>query len=344
MDDGRFGRREFVGGERAAQERLRELLGETTSPRVGKDTDIHLRPESCSLQPWLAQGNLSARSVYWRIVLAEEQQGLLFEGLQRPTVGNLSNYALTWELRHRDFYRLFGESRAASIYEISGCGGPCVNKAWKQDEDAEDAFDVWAQGKTGVPVVDATMRQLNKTGHIGIRGRQYVAAYLCHTLDVYWRYGAEYFEENLLDYEPIATWAEWCTYAGVGGDGSPIIHFDPDAHCVTDADVAYIQEWCPEYSEEDIRKPPRDAREPKPPPTPPWRKERGSLRRGSKDTAAKAKAKAKSSPKKKGKADSPAGGGPKRASELVVARGSILPVPAEKLKKEATKAFSPPKR
>ena len=89
------------------------------------------------------------------------------------------------------------------------------DKLQKHDE---TLFEKWKQGKTGVDFVDANMIELNLTGFMSNRGRQNVASYLCNDLKLDWRYGAAYFEQQLIDYDACSNWGNWAYIAGVGND------------------------------------------------------------------------------------------------------------------------------
>ena len=80
------------------------------------------------------------------------------------------------------------------------------------------AFAAWCAGNTGNAFVDAFMRQLAATGWMSNRGRQIVASYLINQLGVDWRYGAAWFEQQLIDYDCAANWGNWQYLAGVGTD------------------------------------------------------------------------------------------------------------------------------
>merc|ERR1712137_311296 len=86
--------------------------------------------------------------------------------------------------------------------------------AWKKDK---ELFQAWKMGRTGVPFVDANMRELLATGWMSNRGRQNVASFLIFDLRVDWRFGAAHFEEHLLDYDPCSNWGNWVVAAGLTG-------------------------------------------------------------------------------------------------------------------------------
>jgi deoxyribodipyrimidine photo-lyase len=117
---------------------------------------------------------------------------------------------------------------------------------WENDE---DQFRAWCNGKTGVPIVDAGMRQLNDTGWMHNRVRMIVASYLTKHLLIDWRWGEGYFAEKLLDYELASNNGGWQWAAGCGTDAQPyfrIFNYDSQQKKF-DKDYAYVKRWVPEY-------------------------------------------------------------------------------------------------
>jgi len=89
-----------------------------------------------------------------------------------------------------------------------------------------DGLEKWIEGRTGEPFVDANMIELKLTGFISNRGRQNVASYLCNDLKIDWRFGAAYFEQQLIDYDVCNNWGNWAYLAGIGNDPRPNRYFD----------------------------------------------------------------------------------------------------------------------
>jgi len=88
------------------------------------------------------------------------------------------------------------------------------------------------------------MRQLNQTGYMSNRGRQLVASCLIYDLGIDWRYGAAYFESQLLDYDVASNWGNWQYIAGVGADPRGGRHFNLDKQARTyDPEQRFIQTW-----------------------------------------------------------------------------------------------------
>ena len=116
-------------------------------------------------------------------------------------------------------------------------------------EKNEAHFDSWCTGKTGYPIVDAGMRELNATGFMHNRVRMVVASFLTKHLLLDWRLGAAYFAEKLLDFELASNTGGWQWAAGCGCDAAPYFRvFNPQAQQEKfDKSFEYIKKWVPEY-------------------------------------------------------------------------------------------------
>ena len=114
--------------------------------------------------------------------------------------------------------------------------------AWLNNE--ED-FKKWSLGKTGYPLVDAGMRQLNATGFMHNRVRMITAGFLCKHLLIDWRYGEAYFAKKLLDYELSSNNGNWQWAAGTGCDAAPYFRiFNPEEQLKKfDKSLAYSKKW-----------------------------------------------------------------------------------------------------
>ncbi|PHR94672.1 MAG: deoxyribodipyrimidine photolyase [Leeuwenhoekiella sp.] len=121
---------------------------------------------------------------------------------------------------------------------------------WRNNE---DEFEKWKKGQTGFLLVDAGMRQLNKTGYMHNRVRMLVASFLCKHLLIDWRWGEAYFAEKLLDYEQASNVGNWQWAAGSGVDAAPYFRiFNPMTQVDKfDKDKKYIKEFVPEYDTDD---------------------------------------------------------------------------------------------
>jgi len=119
---------------------------------------------------------------------------------------------------------------------------------WKNNE---NEFKAWCEGKTGYPLVDAGMRQLNQTGFMHNRVRMVVGSFLCKHLLIDWRWGEAYFAEKLHDYEMASNVGNWQWVAGCGVDAAPYFRiFNPTTQIEKfDKDHNYIKQWVSDYQE-----------------------------------------------------------------------------------------------
>ena len=112
-----------------------------------------------------------------------------------------------------------------------------------------DEFNAWCEGKTGYPIVDAGMRELNKTGFMHNRVRMITASFLCKHLLIDWRIGEKYFASKLFDYEQSSNIGNWQWVAGCGVDAAPYFRiFNPyEQQKKFDKEYIYIKKWISEY-------------------------------------------------------------------------------------------------
>ncbi|MDL5049384.1 FAD-binding domain-containing protein [Oscillatoria amoena NRMC-F 0135] len=120
-----------------------------------------------------------------------------------------------------------------------------------------EEFQAWCEGKTGYPIVDAGMRELNTTGFMHNRVRMIVASFLTKHLLIDWRWGEAYFAKKLLDYDMAANNGSWQWAAGSGCDAAPYFRvFNPYLQTEKfDPELKYIKKWIPEYSTPTYPKP-----------------------------------------------------------------------------------------
>ncbi|AUC81581.1 deoxyribodipyrimidine photo-lyase [Lacinutrix sp. Bg11-31] len=119
---------------------------------------------------------------------------------------------------------------------------------WRNNE---TEFKAWCEGKTGYPLVDAGMRQLNATGFMHNRVRMLVGSFLCKHLLIDWRFGEAYFALKLHDYDMSSNIGNWQWVAGCGVDAAPYFRiFNPTTQIEKfDKQHDYIKKWVPEYQE-----------------------------------------------------------------------------------------------
>lgn len=196
---------QFKGGETEAIARLNHYFFDTKCISEYKETRNGLvgADYSSKFSAWLALGCISPRFIYDELKKYETQFG-----------ANDSTYWLVFELLWRDYFRFMMKKYNAKFFQQAGIQdkGIAVNKH------TTDQLQEWINGETGVDFVDANMIELKLTGFMSNRGRQNVASYLCNDLKLDWRYGAAYFEEQLIDYDVCSNWGNWAYLAGVGND------------------------------------------------------------------------------------------------------------------------------
>lgn len=156
------------------------------------------------------------------------------------------------ELIWREFYMMI---LYHFPYVVNCCFKPEYDTiAWNQDE---RLFKLWCEGKTGVPIVDAGMRELNATGYMHNRVRMIAASFLTKNLWIDWRWGEQYFAEKLLDFELASNNGSWQWVAGCGVDAAPYFRiFNPILQTQKfDPQLIYIKKWVPELETFDYPKP-----------------------------------------------------------------------------------------
>lgn len=125
---------------------------------------------------------------------------------------------------------------------------------WRNNE---SEFDAWCEGRTGYPLVDAGMRQLNETGFMHNRVRMVVASFLVKHLLIDWRWGEAYFAEKLLDFDLSANNGGWQWATGSGTDAAPYFRiFNPtEQQKKFDPQFVYVNKWVPEFGTSDYPDP-----------------------------------------------------------------------------------------
>lgn len=126
-----------------------------------------------------------------------------------------------------------------------------------QWENNEEFFQRWCEGKTGYPIVDAGMHELNATGFMHNRARMIVGSFLVKHLLIDWRWGEAYFANKLLDYDLASNNGNWQWVAGCGCDAAPYFRiFNPtEQQKKFDPDFKYIKKWVPEFETEKYPEP-----------------------------------------------------------------------------------------
>ncbi|MDZ7881078.1 MAG: DASH family cryptochrome [Saprospiraceae bacterium] len=224
----------FKGGETEGLKRLQYYLWDSNLVKTYEETRNGMvgGDYSSKLSVYLAQGCLSPKQIYHELKRYEHERG-----------DNKSTYWLSFELLWRDYFRLIGKKYGNNIFKVGGLTGK-PDKKWRDDE---RLFSLWADGKTGIPFIDANMRELKLTGFMSNRGRQNVASFLTKDLSVTWLMGAEWFESQLIDYDPCSNYANWNYVAGIGNDPKENRYFNILSQANRyDPTGAYVRLWLPE--------------------------------------------------------------------------------------------------
>jgi deoxyribodipyrimidine photo-lyase len=194
----------FKGGETAAWARLNEYFWQKDLLRTYKETRNELlgMDYSSKFSPYLSMGCISAHAIAAEVKRYEQER-----------IKNDSTYWLIFELLWRDYFKFVALKHGFKIFTPSGI----IGKKVKKSHDPE-LFTKWQMGNTGIPFVDANMRELIHTGFMSNRGRQIVSSFLVNDLQLDWTLGAAYFESLLVDYDVSSNWCNWMYVAGVGND------------------------------------------------------------------------------------------------------------------------------
>jgi deoxyribodipyrimidine photo-lyase len=173
------------------------------------------------LSPYLKFGAVSIREVYWAMKKV--------------------NKDYIRQLFWRDFYYIHAE------HDPNCLTAPFreVKYKWRTDAKAREDFQNWCQGKTGQPLIDACMHQLNTTHYMHNRGRLIVADYLIKHLHIPWQWGEKYFAQKLVDYDPLINNYNWQFMSGTGPAFTPTFRvMSPERQQkLNDPDGEYIKKY-----------------------------------------------------------------------------------------------------
>lgn len=226
----------FVQGGRKNALKIIDRIKTGYFENYDTERDLPAYDGTTKLSAYLKFGCISIREVYEAI---KETYGL--------------NHGLIRELIWRDFYAniTFNKPRI-----LEGQIGK-ENLAFKEKYDKLDWehnkewLNKWQQGKTGVPLVDAAMRQMLATGWMHNRCRMVVASYLCKDMLMDWRLGEEFFASHLVDYDPSSNNGGWQFCSSTGVDAQPYFRiFNPYTQSKRfDPNCDYIKKWIPELKD-----------------------------------------------------------------------------------------------
>jgi deoxyribodipyrimidine photo-lyase len=222
----------FTGGETEALKQLYEFSRTQNQDKTAKISYNLGADFANTMSVWLSMGCISSRQIYWEVQQYEKANG-----------SNAVTHSIVLELLWRDYYRFMFKKYGDQFFQKEGFKGQAPPEAENQDE----LFEKWKTGQTGVPFIDAVMREINATGYTSIRGRQNAASFLAKDLQVNWTCGAAYFEEKLIDYSPATNWGNWASIAGVGNDPKEnrVVNVIKQAG-EADPKGQYVKLWVPE--------------------------------------------------------------------------------------------------
>ena len=273
LPDGASSAHPFLGGEDAAHERLDYVVRVEVAKNY-KDTRNGLLGEdfSTKLSAYLAQGTLTARQIHEAMIGYEDGTAHDFQQASGFGEGeNPGTKAVRQELLWRDYMRLYHRKFGNKLFQIHGlkADNPAYQEGgdkrikWKTADKGRAAaeqepgyaviqtiIDRFNAGTTGMGLIDASQRELMHTGYTSNRARQNVANFLAKHLGIDWRYGAEWYEMLLIDYDVSSNWANWQYVAGVGNDPrSESRLFNPVKQAFDyDKEGNYVRTWVPEVS------------------------------------------------------------------------------------------------
>ena len=230
-----FARADTAGGETAARRSVDRFL-RTGLASYGERRDLPGVDGTSRLSQHLAVGTLSIRTLYHAVADAM---------VQADAAGRKSADTFVSELIWREFYSTILVNYP---YVIRGAFRPEFNRlVWSKSRSHRDA---WCEGRTGYPIVDAAMRQLNAEGWMHNRARMIVASFLTKDLHVHWMHGERFFLDRLIDADIASNNGGWQWTAGTGTDASPWFRiFNPISQARRfDPDGFYVRRYLPELA------------------------------------------------------------------------------------------------
>lgn len=193
----------FTGGETAALKHINDYFSTDLAANYKTvRNELDGWTNSTKFSPWLALGCLSVRHLASRL-----------KNYEQTNVSNDSTYWIYFELLWREYFQWYAHCYGARLFRFDGIKNSKSRRCYYPER-----YQKWCNGNTPYPLVNACMKQLNATGYMSNRGRQIVASCFVHELNLDWRFGAAYFEQQLIDYDVAANWGNWQYIAGVGAD------------------------------------------------------------------------------------------------------------------------------
>lgn len=219
----------FTGGEQAALRQLSDyFIAEAPATYKTVRNELDGWQHSTKFSPWLALGNLSVRTLLSRL-----------RDYEKKVVANDSTYWIYFELLWREYFHWYAQRYGSKLFRFNGISNHSSRRCYYPER-----YQRWCHGNTPYPLVNALMNQLNETGYMSNRGRQIAASCFVYDLQLDWRFGAAYFEQQLIDYDVASNWGNWQYIAGVGADPRGGRHFNIDKQTHQyDPDGEFIQKW-----------------------------------------------------------------------------------------------------
>lgn len=238
----------FHGGETAGQERIRHLItsGSMTTYKDTRNGMLGL-DFSTKLSGWLALGCITARQVHEFLLNFEDGKTDLGKGVHGYGKGeNKGTASVRFELLWRDYFRLTTRKFGLRLFRVEGFRND-TSYLWRypqKDKGIQREVTRFLEGTTGTGFIDASMRELFLTGYTSNRLRQNVASFFSKHLGIDWRFGAEWYESLLVDYDLSSNFGNWQYVAGVGNDPREARVFNPvkQAHDY-DNQGDYVKNW-----------------------------------------------------------------------------------------------------
>lgn len=224
-------------GEAAAHSHYRQWIAKQyenyrTLRDIPSETD-----GTSKLSPWLSTGVLSPRQIIYQTLTLHP------DFADHPDLLTFCKEVLWREFAYHILYH-FPDTLSRPFQQKFN------QFPWHSAEDAPSSLQCWQQGRTGIPIVDAGMRQLWATGWMHNRVRMLVASYLTKNLRLHWQYGADWFMHTLIDADLASNTMGWQWVAGCGVDAAPYFRiFNPLTQAEKfDPQARYLKQWLPELT------------------------------------------------------------------------------------------------
>ncbi|KAK0390783.1 hypothetical protein NLU13_0286 [Sarocladium strictum] len=257
----------FQGGETHGWERIEHLIKAGGMTKYKETRNGLLGPEfSTKLSAYLALGCITARQIHHELLKLEDGKDEKYKsGAGFGQGENEGTRSVRFELLWRDYMRLCTIKFGKRLFHVHGFRQKNrYDRHWKSadkssavkgqsppPEEVAKLLERILTGTTGLGLIDASQRELFHTGYTSNRARQNVASFLAKHLEIDWRYGAEWYEMLLVDYDVSSNWSNWQYVAGVGNDPrGDERNFNPVKQAFDyDKEGAYVRSWVPELKD-----------------------------------------------------------------------------------------------